>query len=135
MVADEVRTLAKRTQDSTAEIENFILTLQSDANEAFSVIQTSQKMADEAVKSSQSVEQVLGDISQSVNHIFGMTEQVAVAVEEQATVTQDVARNVVNIDHKSTTTTAGATQIAEAAKEQAQLSAKLQDIASTFKAC
>ncbi len=133
VVADEVRTLAQRTQESTAEIESFISALQTDANAAFNVIETSQKKAVAAVESSKNVELVLEDITTSVNTIFAMTDQIATAIEEQALVTQDVAQNVVAVEQKSMETTAGANQIAVTAKEQASLAASLQDIANTFK--
>jgi len=133
VVADEVRTLAQRTQESTAEIENFILSLQSDANSAFNVIETSQKKAAEAVGNSKEVEHMLEEITESVGDIFAMTDQIATAIEEQAVVTQDVAQNVVAVEEKSIETTTGAKQIAETAKEQARLSVSLQDMASTFK--
>ena len=62
-----------------------------------------------------------------------MTEQVAVADEEQAMVTQDVAKNVVNIEHKSMESATGSTQITTTAKEQAMLAVTLQDISTIFK--
>jgi len=133
VVADEVRTLAQRTQDSTSEIENFITSLQSDANAAFNVIESSQKKAEDAVTSSKSVEDLLQEVSTSISSIFAMTEQVATAIEEQAVVTQDVAKNVVTVEQKSMESTTGATQIAVTAKEQAQLATTLQDIANSFK--
>jgi methyl-accepting chemotaxis protein len=133
VVADEVRSLALRTQESTSEIESFISVLQTDANSAYSVIEKSQKMAANAVENSKNVEQTLGSITSSVSNIFAMTDQVAVAVEEQAMVTQDVAENVVNIEHKSMESTTGSTQITATAKEQAMLAVSLQDIANTFK--
>jgi len=133
VVADEVRTLAQRTQDSTSEIESFITTLQTDVNSAYSVIETSKTKANDAVGSSKSVEQLLEGITSSISHIFTMSEQVAVAVEEQATVTQDVAQNVVSVEQKSMETTTGATQIAATAKEQAQLAEALQEVAMSFK--
>jgi len=133
VVADEVRTLAQRTQQSTSEIENFITSLQTDANAAFSVIETSQNMANEAVVNSKNVEETLSGITSSVSNIFAMTEQVAAAVEEQAMVTQDVAKNVVSVEEKSMQSTTGATQIAATAKEQANLATTLQDISIAFK--
>lgn len=133
VVADEVRTLAQRTQESTTEIESFILSLQGDANAAFNVIETSQKKAADAVKSSKNVELVLEEITESVGTIFAMTDQIATAIEEQAMVTQDVAQNVVAVEEKSVESTEGANQIAVTAKEQAKLATSLQDIASTFK--
>ncbi|GAA6204111.1 methyl-accepting chemotaxis protein [Thalassotalea sp. SU-HH00458] len=133
VVADEVRTLAQRTQQSTAEIEGFITSLQSDANAAFNVIEHSQQKAADAVENSKNVEHTLEGISEAVSHIFTMTEQVATAIEEQSVVTEDVAQNVVSIEEKSTETTTGAAQIAATAKEQALLATTLQDIAKTFK--
>jgi PAS domain S-box-containing protein len=133
VVADEVRTLAQRTQESTAEIESFIGALQSDANAAFNVIETSQKKAVDAVSNSKDVEHMLEEITESVGNIFAMTDQIATAIEEQAIVTQDVAKNVVSVEEKSIETTAGANQILLTAQEQAKLAASLQAIASTFK--
>jgi len=133
VVADEVRTLAQRTQDSTSEIENFILSLQSDANAAFNVIETSQKKAEEAVHNSKDVEHVLEEITTSVGNIFAMTDQIATAIEEQAVVTQDVAQNVVSVEEKSMETTTGANQISITAKEQAKLATSLQDMASSYR--
>lgn len=133
VVADEVRTLAQRTQDSTSEIESFISTLQNDANAAFNVIESSQKKAEDAVSNSKDLEHLLEDITTSVSTIFSMTDQIATAIEEQAVVTADVAKNVVQVEQKSIESTAGATQIAATAEEQAQLSQTLQGIANAFK--
>ncbi len=133
VVADEVRTLAQRTQKSTAEIESFINSLQSDANAAYNIIESSQTKAASAVDSSRNVEVMLKEISASISNIFAMTEQVAAAIEEQAVVTQDVAQNVVTVEEKSMESTTGATEIATTAKEQALLATTLQDIANSFK--
>ena len=97
------------------------------------MIEDSQKKASQAVEHSKNVENSLSDITRSINHIFSMSEQVATAVEEQAVVTQDVAQNVVSIEHKSMESTTAATQIAATAKEQAELAATLQGIAGAFK--
>jgi methyl-accepting chemotaxis protein len=133
VVADEVRTLAQRTQQSTAEIESFILRLQNDASAAFNVIEISQKKAEDAVNSSKEVELVLEDITESVSTIFAMTDQISTAIDAQAIVTQDVALNVVAVEQKSMESTEGANRIAVTAREQAQLATSLQDIARTFK--
>jgi methyl-accepting chemotaxis protein len=133
VVADEVRTLAKRTQESTAEIESFIGSLQSDVNSAHRVIEDSQQKAEVAVKNSKNVEHTLQEITASISHIFSMTEQIATAIEEQSVVTQDVAQNIVNIEHKSTETTAGASQIATTAREQACLATTMQGLANKFR--
>ncbi|MEZ9712047.1 methyl-accepting chemotaxis protein [Vibrio cyclitrophicus] len=133
VVADEVRTLAQRTQESTLEIEGFISSLQSDVQTAFNVIDNSKKMSSRAVEDSRDVEQTLQDISGAVSEIFSMTEQIAMATEEQAVVTQDIAQNVVAVEQKSTESTTGATQIAATAKEQAELATSLKELSNTFK--
>ncbi|AZQ83978.1 methyl-accepting chemotaxis protein [Colwellia sp. Arc7-635] len=132
VVADEVRTLAQRTQQSTSEIESFISSLQTDVNAAHHVIEDSQRKANDAVESSKNVERTLGEITGAISHIFSMTEQVATAIEEQSIVTQDVAQNIVSIEHKSTETATGAAQIAATAKEQAYLATSMQDLANRF---
>jgi len=90
-------------------------------------------MAISAVNDSKNVEHTLENITNSVENIFAMNEQVAVAIEEQAMVTQDVAKNVVNIEQKSMESTTGSTQISATAREQAILAVALQEIAVTFK--
>lgn len=133
VVADEVRTLAQRTQESTLEIEGFISSLQSDVQTAFNVIDNSKKMSSRAVEDSRGVELTLQDISGAVSEIFSMTEQIATATEEQAVVTQDIAQNVVAVEQKSTESTTGATQIAATAKEQAELATSMKELSNTFK--
>ncbi|MGB1321584.1 MAG: methyl-accepting chemotaxis protein [Vibrio gallaecicus] len=133
VVADEVRTLAQRTQESTQEIEGFISSLQSDVESAFNVIESSQKQSTQAVEDSRQVEQSLRGISHSVSEIFSMIDQIATATEEQAVVTQDIAHNVITVEQKSTESTTGATQIAATAREQAELAQSLKNLASTFK--
>jgi len=133
VVADEVRTLAQRTQQSTTEIENFIETLQSDANSAFSVIEASQKKAQDAVLTSKNVELTLSDISGSVTNIFSMTENISVAAQQQASVTEDIANNLNNIEQKSQVVTLDAAEIASTAVEQAHLAQQLRMLAEKFK--
>lgn len=133
VVADEVRTLAQRTQESTLEIEGFIGSLQSDVQTAFNVIDNSKEMSSRAVEDSRGVEKTLQGISIAVSEIFSMTEQIATATEEQAVVTQDIAQNVMAVEQKSTESTTGATQIAATAKEQAELAASLKQLSNTFK--
>jgi methyl-accepting chemotaxis protein len=133
VVADEVRTLAQRTQTSTIEIESFINSLQADVKVAYNVISLSQNKAQESIDSSKNAENMLDSVTLAVGEIFKMTEQIAVAIEEQATVTQDVARHVIDVEQHSVQSAAGANQIASTAKEQAALALSLQTVAHSFK--
>jgi len=132
VVADEVRTLAQRTQQSTSEIESYIANLQEDANSAFNVIENSKVKASEAVENSKEVESSLKEITASVSNMFSLSDQVAAAVEEQSVVTQEVAQSVVNIEGKSLESVAGSKQILSTAEHQAQLAMSLQDTAKEF---
>jgi methyl-accepting chemotaxis protein len=132
VVADEVRTLAQRTQESTSEIESYISHLQDDANSAFNVIENSKMKASKAVENSKEVENSLKEITASVRHMFSLSDQVSAAVEEQSVVTQEVAKNVVNIKSKSLESVAGSKQILSTAEHQAQLAMSLQDTAKEF---
>ena len=62
-----------------------------------------------------------------------MTEQIATATEEQAVVTQDIAKNVISVEQKSTESTTGATQIAVTARDQAELASSLKTLSNVFK--
>ncbi len=97
VVADEVRTLAKRTADSTAEINQIIAKVQRGTQDAVQAIGSSQQL------SKQSIEQVtfaghkLQSITSSIGQIHGMNQQIATAAEEQSLVVEDIARNLVDI--------------------------------------
>lgn len=132
VVADEVRTLAQRTQESTSEIESYIANLQTDVNSAFNVIESSKEKASQAVENSKEVENSLKEITASVSHMFSFSDQVAAAVEEQSVVTQEVARNVINIEGQSLESVAASKQILSTAEHQAQLAMSLQDTAKEF---
>ena len=132
VVADEVRTLAQRTQNSTSEIESIIGELQNEANAAFEVISGSKGRAVEAVNKSKSVEKVLNDISESIANINAMTQQIAVASEQQVSTAAEINRNILNIDSKSQQSAEGAEQISIAARNQAQLATNLQTLATAF---
>ncbi|MES9848328.1 MAG: methyl-accepting chemotaxis protein, partial [Candidatus Thiodiazotropha sp.] len=99
VVADEVRTLAKRTQDSTEEIQEMIESLQTGVRETVTVMETSQQQAAESVDQAGRAHEALEEITRVVDTISQMSSQIATAAEEQSAVAEDINRNIVDITH------------------------------------
>jgi methyl-accepting chemotaxis protein len=97
VVADEVRTLAKRTQDSTEEIQEMIESLQSGVNRTVKVMETSQKQAGDSVEQASRAHHSLDEIAQVIDSISSMSGQIATAAEEQSAVAEDINRNIIEI--------------------------------------
>lgn len=93
VVADEVRALASRTYDSTKEINNLIVNLQSGSEEAVAAMSDCQSKVQETESHSVEVVQRLTEINESLDQVNGMIQQIATAVEEQSAVSRDVASN------------------------------------------
>ncbi len=94
VVADEVRSLAKRTQESTLEIQNMIEKLQHDTRETAQVMLSSGERAKESVEASNGTCSVLDEIAVSINSISEMNELIATAVEQQSMVAEDINGNI-----------------------------------------
>lgn len=134
VVADEVRNLAMRTQESTQEIETIITTLQSRTSD---IVNEMEQCRDEGVKSAEHVARAgesLAQITLDIASIMDMTSQVAFAVKEQNTVATEVNKNVVRISDIATEASANAEKNAKesaAVQEQANI---LHQVTSRFKA-
>ena len=102
VVADEVRTLASRTQESTQEIQEMVESLQSGAKEAVALMEDSRNRTDEGVKQSESAGLALEKIVSSVDQINEMNTQIASAAEEQGAVAEEINRNTLIISEIST---------------------------------
>ena len=97
VVADEVRTLASRTQESTANIESIISKLQTTAVAAVDAMKNSRKEAGSSVQLTKTVQKVLSEINTVMAEIQGQTCEIAVAVSQQATVAEEVSKNITNV--------------------------------------
>ncbi|MDH5302312.1 MAG: methyl-accepting chemotaxis protein [Gammaproteobacteria bacterium] len=97
VVADEVRALAKRTQESIVEIRQTIDALQQAAHNAVSVMEQSQLHATDCVEDAQKTQQALQEIADAVSVINDMNTQIASASEQQGAVAEEINRNVLNI--------------------------------------
>ncbi|HHQ4694124.1 TPA: methyl-accepting chemotaxis protein [Aeromonas veronii] len=133
VVADEVRTLAKRTQDSTSQINHIISELQQRANEAGFTMQQSQDMMSETVHTAREAGASIAEISSSVNSISHMNIQIATATEEQGAVSEELNRNVVNISNASEEVATGAKQMAQACNDLNLLATQLQEVVRKFR--
>ncbi len=133
VVADEVRTLASRTQQSTSEINDMIARLQTSANQAFTAMETGRSKAklgvEQTVKGTASLESII----QAVAVINDMSAQIASAAEEQSSVSEEMTRSITAINDLTSETTDGALQTTEASQEVARLATALQDLVRRFR--
>ena len=133
VVADEVRTLAGRTQQSTEEIQKMIESLQNGTHEAVDVMERGQEMTGETVEQANKAGEALQAIADAVATITNMTAQVASAAEEQNSVADEINANISNISAHAHETGEAAQQSNLAADQLSDLSAKLHSAVSQFK--
>ena len=132
VVADEVRSLAQRTQNSTEEIELMITNIQQGTGTTVSALQSSAEHANQTLRRANSAGNALEKITASISQINERNLVIASAAEQQALVAREVDHNLVNIRDLSTQTAAGATQTSAASHELSRLAVDLNGLVTRF---
>ncbi|KJY85039.1 chemotaxis protein [Vibrio galatheae] len=133
VVADEVRSLAAKTQQSTIDIQEIIARLQAQAQDANKFMQSNLTLAEESRSYSQNLRSAFSSITDSVRQISEMNTQVATASEEQSSVTQDISKNVSIAFELVNVNVAAIRESNKASVELSGLATRQKDLLSFFK--
>ncbi|MCA4965308.1 HAMP domain-containing protein [Pseudomonas sp. Y24-6] len=133
VVADEVRALAKRTQQSTEEIERLVSALRSAAHSSVQQIQNSGELVKLAVSDALQTESALGSIAAAVSLIQQMNQQIAAAAEEQSSVAEEINRSVTSIRASADQSSLAMQGNAASSIELAQLGIELKGMVGHFR--
>lgn len=134
VVADEVRTLASRTQESTKQILQTVQRLQQSSRDSANLIEQGVSGASKAVEKARLAGTALSQITANVDRISTMNTQIATASEEQSAVTEEINKNIITISEISNQTALGAQQSSEATLELARLAESMQQEVARYNA-
>jgi methyl-accepting chemotaxis protein len=133
VVADEVRTLANRTQKSSSEISEMIKSLQDKASQAVSIVETNFIQAEKSVTKTEQTNQSLQEMVINLKLVNDMSHSIASASEEQSSVAKEVAENIVRISDMAESIASSAEQSAKDSGELKGLATKQTDLVAQFK--
>jgi len=133
VVADEVRTLASRTQESTEQIQTIIEKLQVAASSAVKVMATGSDQAQAGVKEAQSAGEALQGIIDTVSTINAMNDQIATATEQQQATTESISKTITGICQLADESASGSRQLSAVGEQLVCLTAGLRHVTEQFK--
>ena len=133
VVADEVRQLAQRTQDSTKEIDAMIQTITSGANSSVDVMSKSVDLAEQVQGNAKNVNELNKDIEREISHVNDLSTQIATAAEQQSAVVEEILKNIEVLNTGVSETSQATEHISKSSTELAQLAADLAKETAFFK--
>ncbi len=133
VVADEVRVLAKRTTDSTSEIESMIQNLQSSSGQAMEMMQSCVTEMDNSINQASDANSAMEEIQAIIIEISQMSSQIAQSAEEQRTTTADIARSLEDISHIADTNYTAMEEVAEESSMLDTLATEQNQLVHKFK--
>ncbi|WP_057831002.1 methyl-accepting chemotaxis protein [Colwellia sp. TT2012] len=132
VVADEVRSLASKTQESTKNIEEMIGKLQRASNDAVKAMTSSRSMCESTLENAHVTAKMIQTMNGDIDNISQMTELIATAVEEQSCVSNEISQNITAINDVAYENSAAATQVSTAGQDISVIASKLNQLTQQF---
>jgi methyl-accepting chemotaxis protein len=133
VVADEVRTLASKTQKSTKNIEEMISRLQIASNDAVKVMLVSREVCDQTLSNAQTTAKMIDVMNAEIGSITQTTELIATAVKEQSYVSNEISQNITTISDVAYENSAAASQVSTAGLDISKIASRLNQLTKQFK--
>ena len=133
VVADEVRALASKTQQSTDDIKNMITDLEQSVTDAVETMESGSENARRTMASSEQTSEAIGDVLRSIETVNGLAVQIASAAEEQSHVVEEINQNMVKINEMSAESAESASQVDHASHDLERLYKELTQVTGRFR--